>query len=79
MMALPKVATSVTSLLVRRLSGNKAGNKVATDWQHYGQADHGPWDRTGKLKAEMLKSESSYAYDMAVDISKERRVRARVV
>jgi hypothetical protein len=33
---LPKVATSVTRLSGRRLSGNKTGNSAATDWQHFG-------------------------------------------
>jgi hypothetical protein len=55
LIALPKVATSVTALSGRCLSGNTTGNKLATEWQHYGQADFGPWDRTGKLKAEILK------------------------
>jgi hypothetical protein len=36
LMALPKVATSVTSLSGRRLSGNKTGNRLATDWQQTG-------------------------------------------
>jgi len=34
------VATSVTLLKVSHLSGNNTGNKVATEWQHYGQADY---------------------------------------
>jgi hypothetical protein len=29
-----KVATSVTLLTLNKLSGNKTGNKGATDWQH---------------------------------------------
>ena len=29
---LEKVAIPVTSLIARHLSGNKIGNKVATDW-----------------------------------------------
>jgi hypothetical protein len=33
MKALPKVATSVTRLSGRHLSGNKTGNSTATDWQ----------------------------------------------
>ena len=37
-----KVATSATSL-----SGNHLnGNKMATEWQHNGQADYGPLDLT---------------------------------
>jgi hypothetical protein len=32
-----KVATSVTSLSGRHLSGNKTGNRAATDWQHIGR------------------------------------------
>jgi hypothetical protein len=32
-----KVATSVTSLSGRHLSGNTTGNKPATDWQHGGR------------------------------------------
>jgi len=59
MMALPKVATSVTSLSVRRLSGNKTGNKVATEWQHYGRADYG-LRTTGPEKSPAVKRLGGY-------------------
>jgi len=50
-MAVRKVATSVTSLSVSRLSGNKTGNTLATEWQHYGQAESGKAE-SGKAETE---------------------------
>jgi hypothetical protein len=51
--ALAKVATSVTRLTGRHLSGNKTGNSAATDWQHIGLAGlaHG----TANVSAEQFK------------------------
>jgi len=48
LIALPKVATFVTSLSCSNLSGNNTGNRLATEWQHYGQADFGPGDHRTK-------------------------------
>jgi hypothetical protein len=65
LIALPKVATSVTSLSCSNLSGNNTGNKLATEWQHIGT---GGW----------VCLPAGYRFFLQpVEIGKERRVRAR--